>query len=762
MYLQRPSHQTFSQPTRKFPSFVVVSLILVLVALAWISTSTISPPEALVQALAIAPNSPEEARQFLNIAANDPRLKHWVIFSRGDLLEKEGQIVPALRQYRQVSAKSAASLDAALGILRLSTEPIDGQQLVELEQRIIFSGRSDLLPELLLIRGIAAERSEDLQLAFSFYRETRHKYPQSSAAKRARTAQYRLGATYSKELQINSPAQLKSEVEMLIAENDAALALDRIELIKSSTAKNSEAYLGARLLEEQVLRKLRRGEEADEILLTVSADGDLNTADIALFRLAKQAWNVNNHHDALTFLDKLKQRFPESPLLEEARYTEARVLEELNLFPEAKDIYEQLATTSNDVRRKIVSLQRVAWMYFRIGNLQRARESLSKEKTVLSSFLESASGSTAGSITEQDDESSLPMVSLEESLDHASYWEMYAAEHPSLATKGPNNVSDTPLSIPTPTPTYQGFPRYYQVLSSKRRQSNWFADSLHSALFETPNELSAKQCFIPINQELINIASLLDSAGLNEFAQREIDWYFHTSFPQHSFFLGPDATPENWTAEQLQVFAAKLKISGEFGQRPQTLRLSDRLLLILFGKSPSQTAVKSDFNSCLPTLFQISFPLPMKEVFEAAAEKSRVSLPLLLAIARTESHFDPRAISKAGALGMLQIMPKTAEQEGALPGTDLFDPEKNLPLGAKHLAGLLSAYNGEEIYAIAAYNAGSTAVNRWLTRYQNLDPLLWIELIGYPETKNYVKQVLTAKEIYQQLYFQAAAASRER
>ena len=147
-------------------------------------------------------------------------------------------------------------------------------------------------------------------------------------------------------------------------------------------------------------------------------------------------------------------------------------------------------------------------------------------------------------------------------------------------------------------------------------------------------------------------------------------------------------------------------------------------------------------------MLSLTYPAPDRELFQRAANESKVPLSLLYAIARTESHFKPDAKSGKDALGLMQLLHQTAEQEGLKPNEDLYQPEINIRLGAKHLARLLTKY-AQPVYAIAAYNAGAIAVDRWRSRYPETDQLMWSELIGYPETKSYVKKVVQAERMYQ-------------
>ncbi|HHX11529.1 MAG TPA: lytic transglycosylase domain-containing protein [Clostridiales bacterium] len=116
----------------------------------------------------------------------------------------------------------------------------------------------------------------------------------------------------------------------------------------------------------------------------------------------------------------------------------------------------------------------------------------------------------------------------------------------------------------------------------------------------------------------------------------------------------------------------------------------------------------------------------LNDIFERAAEKYNVSVDLLKAIGKAESDFRPEAVSRSGAQGVMQLMPKTAEYLGV---KDSFDPEQNIMGGAKYIAELLKKYDGDTTLALAAYNAGMGNVSK----YGGVPP--------FKETQNYVVKV---------------------
>jgi soluble lytic murein transglycosylase-like protein len=137
-------------------------------------------------------------------------------------------------------------------------------------------------------------------------------------------------------------------------------------------------------------------------------------------------------------------------------------------------------------------------------------------------------------------------------------------------------------------------------------------------------------------------------------------------------------------------------------------------------------------QSPAPTL-QAAPPAPAAAVavdprtmVRAAAARAGLPAAFVESVAKTESGFDPNAISPKGAIGVMQLMPSTAKAMGA----DANDPEQNIDAGARLLRELLLKYNGDVVKALAAYNAGEPAVDR----YQGVPP--------YPETQHYVNTVV--------------------
>ncbi|MBV8257292.1 MAG: lytic transglycosylase domain-containing protein [Actinobacteria bacterium] len=149
-----------------------------------------------------------------------------------------------------------------------------------------------------------------------------------------------------------------------------------------------------------------------------------------------------------------------------------------------------------------------------------------------------------------------------------------------------------------------------------------------------------------------------------------------------------------------------------------------------------------------PWWARLWYPLRYAEIVRGHAAHYRLNPALLAAVIESESKFDATARSSAGAVGLMQLTPTTAEGIAQYTGghgfrvSDLTNPEINVRYGAWYLRHLLDKYHDERT-ALAAYNAGQQNVDRWLQAH---------EAIQFPETRAYVDRVERLKSIYRRTY----------
>ncbi len=167
--------------------------------------------------------------------------------------------------------------------------------------------------------------------------------------------------------------------------------------------------------------------------------------------------------------------------------------------------------------------------------------------------------------------------------------------------------------------------------------------------------------------------------------------------------------------------------------------------------------LKGQLNVSDKRLF-FAYPLPYADLIADEAGKRRLVDPMLAqALIKQESHYHADISSKAGAVGLMQVMPFTARDLARRVGIsspsveDLKDPSINVKLGIKYMEDVFERFTKNMVYAVASYNAGPTSVGNWMNKGVT-DMDLFIEDIPYGETKSYVKKVLANYWTYKKLY----------
>lgn len=165
-----------------------------------------------------------------------------------------------------------------------------------------------------------------------------------------------------------------------------------------------------------------------------------------------------------------------------------------------------------------------------------------------------------------------------------------------------------------------------------------------------------------------------------------------------------------------------------------------------------KAAIQSMIDARAWSRLDFRFPVAYRDTFLTHARRTNIPVQWSLAIARQESAFMPDAKSSSGALGLMQLMPATAKMVARKLGvsyannTSLTEPNLNIQLGSNYLREMLQRFDNNRILASAAYNAGPGRVDRWADPTIPFD--VWIEIIPFTETRNYVQNVLMFSSIY--------------
>ncbi len=150
-------------------------------------------------------------------------------------------------------------------------------------------------------------------------------------------------------------------------------------------------------------------------------------------------------------------------------------------------------------------------------------------------------------------------------------------------------------------------------------------------------------------------------------------------------------------------------------------------------------------------------PIGYSDVIREQAAEKHIHPELIAAVIYAETKFDPRQ-SSAGAEGLMQILPQTAEFLARRSGattfrvSDLGTPQVNIAYGSYYLRYLLDEYHGSTMLALAAYNGGETNVNRWIATARDDGRTMTVSDIPFSQTRAYVEKVLGAEREYRQTY----------
>ena len=187
------------------------------------------------------------------------------------------------------------------------------------------------------------------------------------------------------------------------------------------------------------------------------------------------------------------------------------------------------------------------------------------------------------------------------------------------------------------------------------------------------------------------------------------------------------------------MFSATIqKLINSSSQATAAKRAAELELMVEKKTQVSSSEAPKSFSDVLkvtpPAEFKYQIQEPSKaskveiqQYVNSACQKYNIDPKLVMALIQQESGFNQNAISKVGAQGLMQLMPATAKSMGV---TNAFNPQENIEGGVKYLKGLFDRFNGNTILALAAYNAGPNAVNK----YNGIPP--------YKETQNYVRSIL--------------------
>ena len=271
-----------------------------------------------------------------------------------------------------------------------------------------------------------------------------------------------------------------------------------------------------------------------------------------------------------------------------------------------------------------------------------------------------------------------------------------------------------------------GRKRLAQLPASTQLVSVALLQRIGSAAKYDPEEL---QTAPPEDDLHYERAKLLQNAGMVDLAVRELQ-------------AGSSAGPSWEMVEIARIYSS----GGEYFRALQALK---RAIAGYFAMDTS--ALPAEYWHGL-------FPRPYWDALQHYSDENGLDPYLVASLIRQESEFNPSAISRANAYGLMQLLPRTGKGEAKQVGlhhysTDsLLDPATNLQLGTHYFRAMVDHFGGQVEYALAAYNAGSERVEDWRSSGNYRDIEEFVESIPFTETREYVQAIVRNAEVYKQVY----------
>jgi soluble lytic murein transglycosylase len=293
--------------------------------------------------------------------------------------------------------------------------------------------------------------------------------------------------------------------------------------------------------------------------------------------------------------------------------------------------------------------------------------------------------------------------------------------------------------LPTARAYYQKvstrFQNYYYGELARRRLTKVKKDDdpLHIALLDRIPSIDSNSRIapgpVPLDNLRVQKAQLLENGALADFSVRELQ-------------AAANEERGNW-------------LPSETARLYQDMGRYDAAMDVVKRAVPNYFAL--DLSSLPRPYWEVLFPKPFWPDLKRFSSNNALDPYMVASLIRQESAFNPNAVSRTNAVGLMQLMPKTgklvAKQEKVrhFAPIQLFTPGTNLQLGTRYFRSMVDKFGAFE-YALAAYNAGSDRVDDWLKLGKYRDPQEFVESIPFTETREYVQAILRNENVYRQLY----------
>jgi soluble lytic murein transglycosylase len=491
-----------------------------------------------------------------------------------------------------------------------------------------------------------------------------------------------------------STAEHKTRAELLFkAKRYADSATEYRDVLDQAAPADRPAIT---LLLASALQKSGNGKDAKQVLSALpETAGEVNAQ--RWYQLGEIARSSDDEASFQAALAQLRQSSPSSTWFEQALLSEGNMYLLKRNYDKAIDAYRELQARFPNGSRTAYAHWKIAWLGFRQNRNDEAKKEF---------------------------ENHIALYPASAEVPNALYWRGRLAEEdgePAKARAYYQKLSDR----------FRNY--YYAELGRQRmRTLKTTGEPVHYAILDRIPAFSPPKIEDddpPTENLRYQKAQLLANGALVDLAVRELQ--------------AAAAEDEGGWAP-----AETARIYQEIGRYDRAIQAMKRTV-------PNYFALE------LPELpksyWEALFPKPYWDDLRRYSEQNSLDPYLVASLIRQESEFNPGAISRANAVGLMQLLPSTAkkvakdEKVKNFNANQLLSPNVNMQLGTRYFRGMVDKFGAFE-YALAAYNAGDDRVKDWLGQGKYRDPQEFVESIPFTETREYVQAILRNANVYRQLY----------
>jgi len=495
-----------------------------------------------------------------------------------------------------------------------------------------------------------------------------------------------------------TPAQRKTRADLLMKARRYSDAADEYrELAARATPADRPA---AELALADALHRGGRNREAKAELSTlVGATPEQNAQ--RFYILGEVAWASDQNELFYQLVDQLRQMAPTSSWLESALLSVANLHLVHHEYDQSLDAFRELQQRFPKGSRASYAHWKAAWLTLRMGRNDEAKKLFEEQIAVYPGGNEAnAAVYWRARLAEEDNDSAMARAFYQKLSDR--YRNYYYAELARQRLKQLPAAADPPGQ--------------YSLLDRIPPLEHGEKVTLAEA---PPDDLHYQK------------AKLLGNGGLIDLAVRELDK------------AASDDQDRSWApAETAQLYID----TGHY----------DRAIEVMKRSVPSYFAV--DIPILPREYWEALFPRPFWSDLKKFSVANGLDPYLVASLIRQESEFNPIAVSRANAVGLMQLLPRTGKQVAHQVAMKRYNPSQlytapvNLELGTHYFRGMVDQFGGSFEQALAAYNAGSDRVEEWMGQGKYRDAAEFVESIPFTETREYVQAIMRNANVYRQLY----------